>query len=108
MWLAYVRERPAYNLVTAVENLASHFDNLEFDAEHEAEYGFDRFHTYDECMEIARKYKEASEVCSIYLHTSDLRTFLCTIKEMGFEKHLDEVKRFVSTEIILEIFEINL
>lgn len=104
MWLAYKRERPAYNLTTAVENLAQDFNNLEFDAAHEAEYGFDRFYTYDECMEIARKYEKASEACNIFLHTSDLTTFLYTMKEMEYESFLDEVKKFVSNGIIQEVF----
>ena len=105
MWLAYTRERPAYNLTTAVENLAQHFANLQFDIEHEAEYGFDRFYTYDECLEIAEKYEKASEACSIYLHTSDLLTFLQTMKEMEFEQHLDEVKTFAPQNIIQQVFE---
>lgn len=104
MWLAYTRDRPAYNLTTAVENLAQHFDNLVFDAEHEAEYGFDRFYTYEECIEIARKYEKASIACGIYLHTSDLITFLYKIKELEFGSYLEEVKKFVSSETIQEVF----
>ena len=107
MWLAYAHERPAYNLTTAVENLAQHFSNLEFDAEHEAEYGFDRFYTYDECMEMARKYEKASEACSIYLHTSDLLAFLQTMKEMDLKQFLGEITKFVPQNIIQQVFEDN-
>lgn len=104
MWLAYVGERKAHNLTSAVESLAQDFDNLVFDAEHEAEYGFDRFYTYEECIEIARKYQKAFEVCHIYLHTSDIRSFLYSMKEMEYENFLDEVKKFTPEEIILEVF----
>ena len=102
--MAYVGERKAHDLKSAVESLAQHFSNLEFDAEHEAEYGFERFYTYEECMEIARKYGKASEACSIYLHTSDIRTLLHTMKEMDYENFLDEVKKFTPEEIYVEVF----
>ncbi|CAG9764638.1 unnamed protein product [Ceutorhynchus assimilis] len=93
MWLAYVQETPTYSLTTAVENLAQLFSNLEFDAEHEANCGFERFKTIEECMELARKYSKAEEACNTYLHTLDLTTFLTTIKHMDFAHFLDKVKR---------------
>ncbi|CAG9773473.1 unnamed protein product [Ceutorhynchus assimilis] len=93
MWLAYVQETPTYSLTTAVENLAQLFRNLEFDAEHEANCGFERFKTIEECMELARKYSKAEEACNTYLHTLDLTTFLTTIKHMDFAHFLDKVKR---------------
>ena len=106
MWLSYVKQpAAAYSITTAIENLANHFDNLEFEAEHEAEYGFDRFHTYEECIEIARKYKKGSEACSLFFHTPDLRTFLRSMKELGLKKHLDEVKNFVPSVIFREVFK---
>lgn len=104
MWLAYKGERYAYNLTSAVENLGQHFENLEFDALHESQYFFERFYTYDQCNELARKYEKAVEACNIFLHTSDLRTFLQTMKVMEFEKSLDEVKKFAPSEIFQEIF----
>lgn len=104
MWLAYAGERAAYNLTSAVQNLEDHFQKLIFEAEHEAEYGFDRFYTYEECIELAREYQKASIACNIYLHTSDLKTLLYAMKEMGYEKFLYEVKKFTSEEMIEEVF----
>ena len=105
MWLAYVPTRDANNLTTAIENLSQHFSNLEFEAEHEAEYGFERCYTYEECIELANKYGKASEACHIYLHTCDLKTFLHTMKEMGFMDYLNEVKQFIPHYIIEEVIE---
>lgn len=104
MWLAYVQETPAYNLTVAVENLAQHFRNLEFDAEHEAVYGMERFYTEDECMKIAENYRKGIEACKIYLRTSDLRSFLETHKELGLTQFLEEVKKFSPENILKEVF----
>jgi hypothetical protein len=103
MWLAYVRERPAYNLKTAVENLAQNFFNLQCDAENEANNGFDRFYCYEECMALAERYGKAEQSCNKFLQTSDLRTFLSNIREIGLEGFLDEVLKFSPKDLIREV-----
>lgn len=107
MWLAYVQQKDAYNLVSAVENLAQHLENLEFDAEHEAIYGMGQFYSYEECEEIAKNYRKGVEACNIYLHTSDLRWFLERMKDLNLRQFLEEVEKFVSKNIITEVFEEN-
>lgn len=107
MWLAYVEQKDAFNLTSAVENLYEHFKRLEFDADHESVYGFERFYRFEECTEIAKGYEKAAQVCDLYLQTCDLKTFLVNIKEMGFGAFLDEVKKFAPKELIKEIFEVE-
>ena len=102
MWLAYVNIAPASNLISAIENLAQHFTNLEFDAEHE--YWMEKFYSKEECMEIASKYQKGVEACNIYLQNFNLNSFLYTIKELKLSSFLDEVEKFVSKSIMDEIF----
>lgn len=99
MWMAYVKVTPAYDLISAVENLKEHFENLEFDAEHEAVYGMEKFYTAEECKEIAKKYRRGVEACDIYLNTSDIKTFTNRIKELDLNHFLNEVKKFIPKEI---------
>ncbi|CAG9769718.1 unnamed protein product [Ceutorhynchus assimilis] len=99
MWLAYVEYKSAYNLVSAVENLAQHLRHLQFDAEHEAVYGMDQFYNEEECTKIAKNYEKGVEACNLYLHTSDLTSFLETIKELGLTQFLEEVEKFAPKNI---------
>ena len=102
--MAYRIQKPAYNLTSAVKNLAAHFNDLVFDADHEAVYGMERFYTQEECTDIAKTYDKAVEACNIYLHTIDVELFLQIMNEMGYEHFLFELRRFVSIEIYLKVF----
>lgn len=102
--MAYKNIKPAHNLISAVENLADHFNDLVFDADHEAVYGMERFYTEEECTKIARKYEKAVEACNLFLHTNNIEAFLQTMKEMGYVHFLDELRTFVSNEIYSKVF----
>lgn len=105
MSLENVDDGEVYDLASAVEHLANIFEDLAYDAQREVEYGLDNFDTYDECIDAVREYQRASQACNIYLHTSNLKSFLYTMKDMEYENFLDEVKTFISAEIIQEVFD---
>ncbi|KAF5287224.1 hypothetical protein FQA39_LY16001 [Lamprigera yunnana] len=59
MWLLYAQEHWAksYDLKSAVERLYEELGALEFDADHEAIYGMERYYTVQQFEELRDKYK---------------------------------------------------
>ncbi|KAF5290220.1 hypothetical protein FQA39_LY14774 [Lamprigera yunnana] len=59
MWMLYAQEHwtKSYDLKSAVERLYEELGALEFDADHEAIYGMERYYTVQQCEELRDKYK---------------------------------------------------
>ncbi|KAF5284310.1 hypothetical protein FQA39_LY04603 [Lamprigera yunnana] len=59
MWMLYAQEHwtKCYDLKSAVERLYEELGALEFDADHEAIYGMERYYTVQQCEELRDKYK---------------------------------------------------
>ncbi|KAF5285663.1 hypothetical protein FQA39_LY16527 [Lamprigera yunnana] len=55
------------NLMSAVERLYEELGALEFDADHEAIYGMERYYTVQQCEELRDKYKIGRKVCRKFL-----------------------------------------
>ncbi|KAF5287210.1 hypothetical protein FQA39_LY15987 [Lamprigera yunnana] len=63
----------AIDLKSAVERLYEKLGVLEFDADHEAIYGMERYYTVQQCEEIRDKYKIGRKIISIALFTFVLK-----------------------------------
>ncbi|KAF5301632.1 hypothetical protein FQA39_LY10679 [Lamprigera yunnana] len=59
IWMLYAQEHwtKSYDLKSAVERLYEELGALEFDADHEAIYGMERYYTVQQCEELRDKYK---------------------------------------------------
>ncbi|KAF5285669.1 hypothetical protein FQA39_LY16533 [Lamprigera yunnana] len=59
MWMLYAQEHwtKSYDLKSAVERLYEELGALEFDADHEAIYGMERYYTVQQCEGLRDKYK---------------------------------------------------
>ncbi|KAF5289981.1 hypothetical protein FQA39_LY14916 [Lamprigera yunnana] len=59
MWMLYAQEHwtKSYDLKSAGERLYEELGALEFDADHEAIYGMERYYTVQQCEELRDKYK---------------------------------------------------
>ncbi|KAF5303253.1 hypothetical protein FQA39_LY09992 [Lamprigera yunnana] len=59
MWMLYAQEHwtKALDLKSAVERLYEELGALEFDADHEAIYGMEKYYTVQQCEELRDKYK---------------------------------------------------
>ncbi|KAF5287951.1 hypothetical protein FQA39_LY15589 [Lamprigera yunnana] len=64
MWMLYAQEHwtKAFDLKSEVERLYEELGALEFDADHEAIYGMERYYTVQQCEELRNKYKIGRKV----------------------------------------------
>ncbi|KAF5278059.1 hypothetical protein FQA39_LY18400 [Lamprigera yunnana] len=79
MWMLYAQEHwtKCYDLKSAVERLYEELGALEFDADHEAIYGMERYYTVQQCEELRDKYKIGRKIkdCSDSSSSSDEEVF---------------------------------
>lgn len=96
MWMAYRNYREIVDLKSGLKSLISKFSDLEFDAEHEAVYGFGRFETEENCLRKARSYRKGRRICRRYLKLKiSSRQFCEEMKKLGHENYLDELLPFM-------------
>ncbi|KAF5278416.1 hypothetical protein FQA39_LY05905 [Lamprigera yunnana] len=69
MWMLYAQEHwtKSYDLKSAVERLYEELGALKFDADHESNYGMERYYTVQQCEELRDKYKIGRKVCRKFL-----------------------------------------
>ncbi|KAF5280237.1 hypothetical protein FQA39_LY18087 [Lamprigera yunnana] len=81
MWMLYAQEHwtKSYDLKSAVERLYEELGALEFDADHEAIYGIERYYTVQQCEELRDKYKIGRKVCRKFLQG---KTYLKQLNKM--------------------------
>ncbi|KAF5294227.1 hypothetical protein FQA39_LY13475 [Lamprigera yunnana] len=98
MWMLYAQEHwtKSYALKSAVERLYEELGALEFDADHEAIYGMERYYTVQQCEELRDKYKIGRKVCRKFLQGKTC--FQCLVKrisEIGLRHFLDTVNKYI-------------
>ncbi|KAF5280162.1 hypothetical protein FQA39_LY18119 [Lamprigera yunnana] len=95
MWMLYAQEHwtKSYDLKSAVERLYEEkLGALEFDADHEAIYGMERYYTVQQCEELRDKYKIGRKVCKKFLQGKTCSQCLVKrISEIGLRHFLDTV-----------------
>ncbi|KAF5290874.1 hypothetical protein FQA39_LY14554 [Lamprigera yunnana] len=83
MWMLYAQEHwtKSYDLKSAVERLYEELGALEFDADHEAIYGMERYYTVQQCEELRDKYKIRRKCLVKRISEIGLRHFLDTVNK---------------------------
>ncbi|KAF5298532.1 hypothetical protein FQA39_LY11784 [Lamprigera yunnana] len=88
MWMLYAQEHwtKAFDLKSAVERLYEELSALEFDADHKAIYGMERYYTVQQCEELRDKYK-IERKCS--------QCLVKRISEIGLRNFLDTINKYI-------------
>ncbi|KAF5278258.1 hypothetical protein FQA39_LY18370 [Lamprigera yunnana] len=98
MWMLYAQEHwtKSYDLKSAVERLYEELGALEFDADHEAIDGMERYYTVQQCEELRDKYKIGRKVCRKFLQGKTCSQCLVKrISEIGLRHFLDTVNKYI-------------
>ncbi|KAF5287213.1 hypothetical protein FQA39_LY15990 [Lamprigera yunnana] len=98
MWMLYAEQHltKAVDLKSAVERLHEKFGVLEFDAEHEASYGMERYYTVQQCKELRDKCKIGRKVCRMFLKEKTCSQYLVKrISEIGLRHFLDTIIKYI-------------
>ncbi|KAF5285254.1 hypothetical protein FQA39_LY16715 [Lamprigera yunnana] len=98
MWMLYAQEHwtKSYDLKSAVERLYEELGALEFDADHEAIYGMERYYTVQQCEELRDKYKIGRKVCRKFLQGRTCSQCLVKrISEIRLRHFLDTVNKYI-------------
>ncbi|KAF5298568.1 hypothetical protein FQA39_LY11769 [Lamprigera yunnana] len=86
----------SYDLKSAVERLYEELGALEFDADHEATYGMEKYYTVQQCEELRDKYKIGKKVCRKFLQGKTCsQCLLKRISEIGLRHFLDTVNKYI-------------
>ncbi|KAF5280940.1 hypothetical protein FQA39_LY17920 [Lamprigera yunnana] len=97
-WMLYAQEHwtKSYDLKSAVERLYEELGALEFDADHEAIYGMERYYTVQQCEELRDKYKIGRKVYRKFLQGKTCSQCLVKrISEIGLRHFLDTVNKYI-------------
>ncbi|KAF5272270.1 hypothetical protein FQA39_LY18809 [Lamprigera yunnana] len=98
MWMLYAQEHwtKAFDLKSAVERLYEELGALEFDADHKAIYGMERYYTVPQCEELRDKYKIRRKVCRKFLQGKTCSQCLVKrISEIGLRHFLDTINKHI-------------
>ncbi|KAF5283597.1 hypothetical protein FQA39_LY17299 [Lamprigera yunnana] len=98
IWMLYAQEHwtKSYDLKSAVERLYEELGALEFDADHEAIYGMERYYAVQQCEELRDKYKIGRKVCRKFLQGKTCSQCLVKrISEIGLRHFLDTVNKYI-------------
>ncbi|KAF5284098.1 hypothetical protein FQA39_LY17109 [Lamprigera yunnana] len=112
MWMLYAQEHwtKSYDLKSAVERLYEELGALEFDADHEAIYGMERYYTVQQCEELRDKYKigrKDSLNHSLKLNTIFSSNF-CRELSDRFSKGIEICNKYLNGNICLKCLQIQL
>ncbi|KAF5296712.1 hypothetical protein FQA39_LY12412 [Lamprigera yunnana] len=100
----------AFDLKSAVERLYEELGALEFDADHEAIYGMERYYTVQQCEELRDKYKigrKDSLNHSLKLNTIFSSNF-CRELSDRFSKGIEICNKYLDGNICLKCLQIQL
>ncbi|KAF5291282.1 hypothetical protein FQA39_LY03433 [Lamprigera yunnana] len=98
MWMLYAQEHrtKVFDLKSAVERLYEELGALEFDADHEAIYGMERYYTVQQCEEHRDKYKIGRKVCRKFLQGKTCSQCLVKrISKIGLRHFLDTINKCI-------------
>ncbi|KAF5280060.1 hypothetical protein FQA39_LY18166 [Lamprigera yunnana] len=112
MWMLYAQEHwtKSYDLKSAVERLYEELGALEFDADHKAIYGMERYYTVQQCEEVGDKYKigrKDSLNHSLKLNTIFSSNF-CRELSDRFSKGIEICNNYLNGNICLKCLQIQL
>lgn len=100
MWMSYCKDVEISDLESGVEYLLNVFQKLEFDAEHEANYGLGRYETPEKCEELAEQYRRGVEACELYLiEDICLDCFVQSLIEAKLQSFIPRIYNYLSDHI---------
>ncbi|KAF5275752.1 hypothetical protein FQA39_LY18631 [Lamprigera yunnana] len=104
MWMLYAQEHwtKSYDLKSAVERLYEELGALEFDADHEAIYGMERYYTVQQCEELRDKYKIGRKTFDTMWKPRQIGSKTLTF-EMIEEKKILKIEDMSGNEVYLDI-----
>ncbi|KAF5301148.1 hypothetical protein FQA39_LY10826 [Lamprigera yunnana] len=85
------RKSHAIDLKSAVERLYEKLGAVEFNADHEAIYGMERYYTVQQCEELRDEYKIGRKVCRKFLKECLVKR----ISEIGLRHFLDTINKYI-------------
>ncbi|KAF5269116.1 hypothetical protein FQA39_LY08786 [Lamprigera yunnana] len=112
MWMLYAQEHwtKSYDLKSAVERLYEELGALEFDADHEAINGMERYYTVQQCEELRDKYKIGRK--DSLNHSLKLNTIFssncCRELSDRFSKGIEICNKYLNGNICLKCLQIQL
>ncbi|KAF5289931.1 hypothetical protein FQA39_LY14940 [Lamprigera yunnana] len=98
MWMLYAEQHwtKAIDLKSAVERLYEKLGALEFDADHEAIYGMEKYYTVEQCEKLRDKYKIGRKVCRQFLKEKTCsQCFVKRISDIGLQHFLDTISKYI-------------
>ncbi|KAF5300960.1 hypothetical protein FQA39_LY10930 [Lamprigera yunnana] len=98
MWMLYAEQNwtKAIDLKSAVARLYEKLGALEFDEDHEAIYGIEKYYTIEQCEKLRDKYKIGRKVCRQFLKGKAY--FQCLVKrisDIGLQHFLDTISKYI-------------
>ncbi|KAF5285981.1 hypothetical protein FQA39_LY16492 [Lamprigera yunnana] len=99
MWMLYAEQHwtNAIDLKSAVERLYENLCALEFDADHEAIYGMEKYYTVQEYEQLQDKYKIGRKVCGQFLKGKYFSQCLKDrLARIGLQHFLDRIHKYIS------------
>ncbi|KAF5303439.1 hypothetical protein FQA39_LY19028 [Lamprigera yunnana] len=98
MWMLYAEQHwtKTVDLKSAVERSYEKLGAFEFDADHEAIYGMERYYTVQQCEELREKYKIGRKVCRKFLKGKTCSQCLVKrISEIGLRHFFDTINNYI-------------
>ncbi|KAF5288669.1 hypothetical protein FQA39_LY15311 [Lamprigera yunnana] len=98
MWMLHAEQHwtKTIDLKLAVERLYEKLGVLEFDADHEAIYGMERYYTVQQCEELRNKYKIGKKVCRKFIKGKTCSQCLVnSMSKIGLRHFLDTINKYI-------------
>ncbi|KAF5286269.1 hypothetical protein FQA39_LY16333 [Lamprigera yunnana] len=98
MWMLYAEQHwtKAIDLKSAVKRLYKKLGALEFDADHEAIYGVEKYYTVEQFEKLPNKYKIGRKVCRQFLKGQTCSQCLVKrISDIGLQHFLDTIRKYI-------------
>ncbi|KAF5302501.1 hypothetical protein FQA39_LY19057 [Lamprigera yunnana] len=105
MWMLYAEQHwiKAIDLKSAVERLYEKLGALEFDADHEAIYGMEKYFTIQQCENLRDQYKIRRKICKKFLKGKYCaQCFMKSMGEIGLQQFLDTINKYISNSDTLD------
>jgi hypothetical protein len=103
--MCYVEDIEITDFDSGVRHVLQKFQNLLFDAEHEANYGMGKFYTVEQCNKLAEKYADGVEVCEKYLEGKVCRSCLVDdLIRLELGDFLYRLEEYMEPELLCKLY----
>lgn len=94
--MAYKTYPEIVDFSSGLKYLSAKFTDLEFDSDHEAQYGFERFETIENCVKLSKKYQKARRLCKKCLNfIISAQVFCEELKKLDLDGYLTDLLPFM-------------